>query len=70
VKGTSKKPLVNKMTYVYEVCRCSWKQSWRALIMGLLPRALPITILRALQTTPSYIFSTISSGKSASSSNS
>ncbi len=38
--------------------------------MGLPPRALSITILRALRTAPSCISNTISGGKSASSSNS
>ncbi len=66
VKSTSKKLLVNKVTDVYEVGRCSLRQSWRAFIVGLSPRVLSITILRALRTTPSYISSTISSGKSAS----
>jgi hypothetical protein len=37
---------------VYEADRCSLRQSWRTLIVGLLPRALPITILRALRTSP------------------
>jgi hypothetical protein len=55
---------------VYEAGRCSLRQSWRALIVGLPPKALPITILHALQTAPFCISSTISSGKSASSSNS
>jgi hypothetical protein len=34
--------------------------------MGLPPKALPITILHVLRTSPSYIFSTISNGKYAS----
>jgi hypothetical protein len=55
---------------VYEASKCSLRQSWKALIVGLPPRALPITILHALRTAPSYIFNTISGGKSASSSNS
>jgi hypothetical protein len=38
MKKTSKKPLVSKMTDVYEVGRCSLRQFWRALIMVLPPR--------------------------------
>ncbi len=70
VKSTLKKPLVSKVTYVYEAGRCNLRQSWKALIVGLPPKAFLITIFCVLRTTLSCISSTISGGKSTFSSSS
>ncbi len=69
-KKASKNPHVSRVADIKEVGRCSFKQSFKALIVSLPPMVPLATILRASLATPSYISITIFDRNFASSSRS
>ncbi len=69
-KRASKNPRVSRVADTKEVGKCNFKQSFKALIVGLPPMVRPMTILCAFLATLSCISTTIFDRYSASSSRS
>ncbi len=66
-KSALKNPCVSRVADIKEVDRCSFRQLWKTLIVGLLPMIRPMTILRAFLATLSCISTTIFDENSTSS---